>query len=101
MIAGGITQSVTHATRFSGFNVACRNLAKHVARLMGVSPRIRSEAERERPASSEVERLVCDNSLLLKSTDWRPAHTLESGLRETIDWFTRQAAVPRPTEYHT
>jgi nucleoside-diphosphate-sugar epimerase len=81
--------------------ISVGDLAALIARLMGVSPRIRSEAERERPASSEVERLVCDNSLLLKSTDWRPTHTLESGLRETIDWFTRQAAVPRPTEYHT
>jgi nucleoside-diphosphate-sugar epimerase len=80
--------------------ISIGDLAALIARVMDVSPRIRSEAGRERPEASEVERLVCDNTRLLTSTDWRPAHTLESGLRETIDWFTRQAPARRPTEYH-
>jgi dTDP-glucose 4,6-dehydratase len=81
--------------------ISIGDLAALIARLMGVSPRIVSSAERERPAASEVERLICDNSLLLTSTDWRPAHTLESGLRETIAWFERRGAAPRATDYHT
>ncbi len=81
--------------------ISIGDLAALIARLMGVSPKIASSAERERPAASEVERLVCDNSLLLRSTNWRPAHTLESGLRETIAWFRQQGAVPRATDYHT
>ena len=76
--------------------ISIGDLAALVARLLGVSPRIVSTAERERPAASEVERLVCDNALLLKSTDWRPAHTLESGLRETIAWYESNERWWRP-----
>jgi len=80
--------------------ISIGDLASLIARLMGVSPRVRSAAERVRPAASEVDRLVCDNSLLVNSTDWRPAHTLESGLRETIAWFQREGAAARATDYH-
>ena len=81
--------------------IAIGDLAAVIARLLGVSPRIVSSPERARPAASEVERLVCDNALLLKSTDWRPAHTLESGLRETITWFKGQGVLARASDYHT
>ena len=80
--------------------ISVGDLAALIARLMGVSPRITTAPERERPAASEVERLVCDNGLLLASPDWRPAHTLESGLRETIAWFAGQGAAARATDYH-
>jgi nucleoside-diphosphate-sugar epimerase len=40
-----------------------------------------------RPATSEVERLVGDNSKLMTLTRWRSSHTLEQGLDETVDWF--------------
>jgi NAD dependent epimerase/dehydratase len=80
--------------------ISIGDLASLIARLMGVSPRLRSAAERVRPAASEVDRLVCDNSLLVTSTDWLPAHTLESGLRETIAWFQREGAAARASDYH-
>jgi len=80
--------------------ISIGDLAALIARLMGVSPRIGSSSARERPAASEVERLVCDNSLLLRSTDWQPAYTLESGLRDTIAWFKGRGGVARATEYH-
>ena len=80
--------------------ISIADLAALIARLMDVTPRIVSAAERARPAASEVERLVCDNSLLLRSTDWRPAHTLESGLRETIAWFKSQGTAARAADYH-
>ena len=80
--------------------ISIGDLAALIAKLMDVSPRIVQAAERERPAASEVDRLVCDNNRLLATTDWRPAHSLESGLLETIAWFKRQGAVARPSDYH-
>lgn len=80
--------------------ISIGDLAALIGRLMGVAPRIVQAAERERPAASEVERLVCDNSLLLSATDWRPRHTLETGLLETIAAFKREGAVARATDYH-
>jgi NAD dependent epimerase/dehydratase len=75
-------------------------LAELIARLIGRPVRIVPTAERERPAASEVDRLVCDNTRLVRATGWTPAHSLESGLRETIEWFKRQGPVANADTYH-
>jgi len=75
-------------------------LAETIARLMGRRVTFRHAAERQRPAASEVDRLVCDNRLLVSTTGWAPAQTLETGLRETIDWFTARGANSRAGLYH-
>lgn len=75
-------------------------LAETIARLMGRTARFTQVAERQRPAASEVDRLVCDNSLLVKTTGWAPSFTLETGLRETIDWFTARGQNTRAGLYH-
>lgn len=68
--------------------ISIGNLAEKVAKIMGKEVKIISDEERLRPDNSEVERLKCDNSKLLKHTSWKPDYTLESGLKETINWFT-------------
>ena len=42
-----------------------------------------------RPENSEVNRLLCDNTLLKDLTDWNPNTSLEKGLTETLEWFER------------
>jgi nucleoside-diphosphate-sugar epimerase len=34
-----------------------------------------------------VEKLVCDNSKLIRDTSWRPKYTLEQGIAEVIEWI--------------
>lgn len=68
--------------------ISVGDLAHKIAQLMGKEIEIISDEERLRPDNSEVERLKCDNSKLLKHTSWKPDYTLESGLKETINWFT-------------
>ena len=45
------------------------------------------EESRVRPAASEIDRLVCDNSLAEGRLGYRPAMTFDAGLRATIDWM--------------
>ena len=40
-----------------------------------------------RPDNSEVERLNCDNTNLIKNTNWSPKYTLKNGLIEVIKWM--------------
>ncbi len=42
---------------------------------------------RLRPENSEVFRLWGDNRLITSLTDWQPEYTIETGLKETVDWF--------------
>ena len=51
--------------------------------------KIISENKRKRPAKSEVKRLLCDNSLLIEKTNWKPKYNLSKGLSKTITWFKK------------
>ena len=48
---------------------------------------IESTEERIRPEKSEVDRLVCDNTKLLKYTSWKSKYTLEKGIIKVIEWM--------------
>ncbi|MEI6435487.1 MAG: NAD-dependent 4,6-dehydratase LegB [Bacteroidota bacterium] len=48
-----------------------------------------TDEQRLRPENSEVFRLKGDNSMITAFTDWRPNYTLEKGLGETCQWFTK------------
>ena len=67
--------------------ISIGNLAEKIAKIMGKEVKIIQDEKRFRPDASEVERLKCDNSKLLKHTSWKPKYTLESGLEETISWI--------------
>ncbi len=62
-------------------------VTRTIMSIIGREVPITAEQERVRPADSEVERLVGSSDRLHALTGWRPARTLEEGLRETIDWF--------------
>jgi NAD dependent epimerase/dehydratase len=74
-------------------------LVETIARLLRVDVTVAQDDQRVRPAASEVERLRCDNAKLLRLTGWRPLHTLEQGLAETIEWLKRHQARYRPELY--
>lgn len=58
-----------------------------IKNLMNSNVKIVTDEKRLRPASSEVKRLLGDNSLLKSLTRWFPEVSLEDGLKETVDWF--------------
>lgn len=73
----------------TGREVSMAETLATIARLMGREVEEVIDPERLRPAKSEVNRLCGDNTLITTLTDWHPAHTLEQGLQETIDWFVK------------
>lgn len=62
-------------------------LAALIMKISGRKARIKTETARKRPANSEVERLLCDNTLITALTGWKPAVSLEKGLERTLEWF--------------
>ncbi|MDQ2934098.1 MAG: GDP-mannose 4,6-dehydratase [Chloroflexota bacterium] len=79
----------------SGNEISIGDLAELIARKMDRPLRLAQEEERMRAETSEVMRLVSDSSRLRALTGWEPAHTLETGLDETIAWFTRPENLAR------
>ena len=71
----------------SGREISMQELAEGLINIVRPGARIMTETGRERPAKSEVERLLCDNSLIKKLTGWSPSIELEEGLQKTIGWM--------------
>jgi NAD dependent epimerase/dehydratase len=71
----------------SGREISVGDLAQLIARVVGVEIEIVTDQQRMRPPTSEVERLLSDNTLVRALTGYEPAVGLEEGLRRTVDWF--------------
>ena len=52
---------------------------------------IREDHERKRNIKSEVNNLLCDNSKILKNTNWKPKFNIDEGLNKTIKWFVNNS----------
>ena len=72
----------------SNCEISVGDLAQKIASMMGKEIHIVSSDERLRPEKSEVERLWAENRKARELLGWQPLFDLESGLKETIDWFS-------------
>lgn len=79
----------------SGFEISVGDLARAIGAEMGVAFELESDAQRLRPAASEVERLLADNARAREALGWAPEQAgiegLRAGLRRTIAWFREPA----------
>ena len=79
-----IGQEINIAT---GAEYSIGDVARILIEQINPEARIKTDEQRLRPKDSEVFRLLGDNTLITRLTDWRPRHGLAEGLAETIDWF--------------
>jgi len=80
--------------------ISIGDLVDEIKALMEIDIKIISDTSRIRPDNSEVERLKCDNSKLLKFTNWKPEFNLKSGLEETIEWMKSNLHLYKPLTYN-
>jgi NAD dependent epimerase/dehydratase len=75
----------------SGFEVSIGDTARMIAKVMGADIAIECDAERLRPAKSEVERLFAGNDKAERLCGWKPEFGgidgFARGLRLTAEWF--------------
>lgn len=71
----------------SGLEISVGDLAIFIANLLNIDLKIEADEQRLRPVHSEVNRLICDHSLLSELTGFTPVYDLKTGLIETIKWF--------------
>jgi len=72
--------------------ISIRDLVYLIAKVMGISVEIQEDTARKRPRKSEVDRLMADNSKAKRLLKWSPRHSLEQGLKKTIEWFKENNA---------
>jgi len=74
----------------SQFEISIGDLAAEMIRQINPNAKIISEDQRKRPEKSEVNRLFGSNEKLKKLTNWKQQYSLEKGLKETIEWFSKK-----------
>ena len=73
----------------SGREISVGDLARLIVDMIGSKSEVVEDAQRLRPANSEVERLLCGNEKARRLLSWAPKVGLEEGLRRTIAWFEK------------
>jgi nucleoside-diphosphate-sugar epimerase len=77
-----------------------KDIAKKILEKLNSNAKIKKEEKRTRSSKSEVLRLVCDNSKILKHTQWKPIIKIEKGLDMTINWFKKFKDLYKHDIYH-
>jgi len=76
-----------------------KDIAKLIIKMINPKLKIITEKKRLRPVLSEVERLMCDNSLILKKTNWKPKVNFNQGLKDTITWIKKNKELINSKKY--
>jgi len=69
--------------------ISIGDLAQKLIDLIDPEARIISDKGRERPGQSEVNQLLGKNEKIRSLTSWQPLHSLDEGLKETVEWFSQ------------
>ncbi len=87
-ITDGIEGGTYNLGTGTGYTVG--EIARRILALAGRDDDIQADPRRQRPAGSEVDRLVADNRLFHQVSGWKPRFDLDQGLTRTMDWFRAQ-----------
>lgn len=83
----------------TGKDISVDELVEMIGRLLNRELKIRRDSKRIRPNKSEVTRLQADNTKARRLLNWKPAFTLEQGLRETIKFIEENEDLYDPAVY--
>ena len=64
-----------------------KDLVNKISKIANKKVEVEIDNQRVRPDKSEVDRLLCDNSKLIKNSNWKPIYNIDTGLKETINWI--------------
>ena len=84
-----------------GSDLTIGELVAKIGALIGTPIQVEADAQRVRPAKSEVGRLLAGTALAKELWGWEPSYSLDRGLQETIDWVRANPGLFRVDEYTT
>lgn len=79
----------------SNYEITIGDLVNKIRDYMSSSIEIITDDIRMRPEKSEVERLWASNDKAFRLTGWKPEHSLDLGLKNTIEWFSQNENLKR------
>lgn len=73
----------------AGKGITIRDLTKKIIEIIGKDIKIIQDKERIRPEESEVKRLIADVGKAKELLGWTPKTSFEEGLKETVEWISK------------
>lgn len=73
----------------TGKEISIGDLAEKIASLLGKKIKVMTDEERIRPEKSEVNRLLADATKAKELTGWEAQFSLDDGLKNVIDWVSK------------
>lgn len=73
----------------SNEEISIEELFYKITKILKIKKKIKIINYRKRKNTSEVKRLLCDNKLILKNTNWKPKTSLVKGLKKTVLWIKK------------
>lgn len=70
----------------SGSSISIGETLEIIQKSVGIFKEVKLDPQKSRPKNSEVFELIADYKKLNIATGWKPAITLEDGLKKTINW---------------
>jgi dTDP-glucose 4,6-dehydratase len=83
----------------TGSDISIGELVSQIGAIVGRELPVATDAQRIRPAQSEVMRLIADNSLAQETLGWQPGYSLRRGLTATIAWIKEHLSTYRVGRY--
>ncbi|MDP6700785.1 MAG: SDR family NAD(P)-dependent oxidoreductase [Candidatus Latescibacteria bacterium] len=83
----------------TGSEISIGDLAQEIADILGRPLKLREDAQRLRPAASEVDRLLAANAKAKELLGWSPQWALRQGLEETARWIEAHLDQYQPGRY--
>ena len=84
----------------SNNEISVLDLFEKISSILNSNIDLIQDDKRIRPQNSEVDQLVCDNSKILKNSNWKPKINFEEGLVKTIDWLKNSKLSTKSDLYH-
>jgi dTDP-glucose 4,6-dehydratase len=104
-VGGMIALVLSHVAEGHAVNIgtgrewSIEQTARLLMDITGRNVPIVCEEARIRPAGSEVNRLVADNTLIKSLTGWTPQTDFPKGLAHTVEWIRRNLSLFSPARY--
>lgn len=83
----------------TGRDASIGQIVRTISKLLGKKMTAVKDAERFRPKTSEVARLLADSTKAKRMLSWEPEYSLEHGLRLTIDFIKQNPGLYDPESY--
>ncbi len=84
----------------TGLEYSVADVVRRVFAQVGVELPVESTEERQRPGSSEVERLLCDPTRAHEILEWHHEVDIDEGLARTIEWVRAHIDSFKPELYN-